>query len=272
MASRILAKIPTSLFVLVALFAAACGRRGGVPSGDEDPSTSVGKEKAQAVVQKAVAAHGGEERLGRLHRARVAYRMQGSFDAMPMLTNVDINVTETYELPARMRKELRGHAGGREVDLGWVLGSKQSWYQEKGNELRTLAPVETAEREFRPFMMLDDLRRARDLKWSIVDDSSKARPGTVAVRCTGPGREARIYYFDEKTGLLAGSKDRQFVRGLDREALKEARLSGYKEESGLMLYRRIISYQDGKQTSVISIDEIQLLDKIDDNAFLPPER
>ncbi len=228
-------------------------------------------DQAHAVVKRALQAHGGKARIERLRFAQVIYRIQGNFPLMPAFKDIDIALIETYQLPNRIKKEIRGHADGKEINLAWCADNEQYWYWEQGNQTQILNKHTDVESQYRPYRILEDLANLDTNAWEVIDNPVDAPSGSITVRCKAEGEaNGGIYYFNRETGLLAGSKVRKFIPILGRECWMAGLLGDYKEVDGLQLFHSMVGYQDGVKTSSNTIKEVRLLDAVDERVFAAP--
>jgi hypothetical protein len=186
------------------------------------------------------------------------------------MKDLDLKIKETYQLPHRIKKEITGRAGGKEIELAWAARPESFWFWEKGTEVKVFEKPTDIEGQYRPFMLLEQLARHEVFEWEVTDSLPDKRPGAIAVRAKANGHET-IYYFDEKTGLLAGNKARQFIRLLGKEAWIESRTGNYEDFDGLKLYRTVLGYQDGVKTSELNIIDVRFFEKLDDQIFAVPK-
>jgi hypothetical protein len=247
-----------------------------VPGPSVTPAEEATREQARAVVERAVAAHGGAERLERLRLARVTYRFQGWVTdsvVKPGRVEWDVTVTETYDLPDRMKKQIKGRIDRDAGELLWVARPDGYWVWSPRVEPKFMEKTKDAEDLERPFQLLEDLAFHDEFIWTLTDDPAEQRPGKTAVRCRVEAEDrGRVFYFDTQTGLLGGIRSREYVRTFGREALAETWMADHKEAGGLQLPHKMVMRHDGEQTAEVTIREVTLLDEADDQLFAVPGR
>jgi hypothetical protein len=220
------------------------------------------RDKALAVVEQAIKAHGGAKALTKAQmRSRTA---QG---ILALAGNTPFTAEEIVSLPHRSRSELVV-GRNRQVlvlngDKGWVLpagGAVQEMTKELLAESReesyvwwlmTLVPLQKKEFELKP---LADAK-VNDRAAAVVKVSSKGHPDATL-------------FFDKKTGLLVKISRRVTRAGLPID--KEYFYADHKDFDGAKLPVKELRTINGKKEVEVRFTACKLLSKIDDTTFGKP--
>jgi hypothetical protein len=225
----------------------------GLGAGDRD--------KALAVVEQAIKAHGGADALNKAQT-----RSRTGRGELTLSGNIPFKAEEIVSLPERCRTVLEATGVRRVIvlngDKGWMLsgGASQEMNKELLSELReepyvwwlaTLTPLQKDEFELTP--LPDAKVNGEDA--SVLKVSHR---GHVDVRM----------FFDKKTGLLVKIARRAREAGISLD--KEYAYSDYKEYEGVKLPTKEITTVNGKKLSEVKFADYQLLSKVEDKTFDKP--
>jgi hypothetical protein len=231
-------------------------------------------DKAEAVVKKAIEAHGGADALNKYKAAR--FKMAGDLSIMGM--DIEFTGSLAYNLPDRYRLGLSLEVMGQKVDLQQVVkGDKVKSTITAGGmtlpspggdaekeELRTAAVMQEAE-QFTP--LLD----AKKFTIKSADDAdvNGKKAAVVVVQPKGVKKEFKMY-FDKDSGLLVKTAHRGTGPGDDgqgKEVEEESYASDYKKVKGIQVPGKLVINHDGKKFMEVKLSDYELLEKIDDKEF-----
>jgi hypothetical protein len=226
------------------------------------PARADDRDKALAVIERAVKVQGGAEALNKAQtRSRTGQGKLALGGDLPFTTE------ETVQLPGRSRTVLE--AGGRRQivvlngDKGWILplgGAAQELNKEFFEELReepyvwwlmTLTPLQKDGFELKP---LPDAK-VKDQDAYVVKVSSKGHPDATL-------------FFDKRTDLLIKIARRARQAGVPLD--KEYYYSDYKDFDGVRLPARELITLNGKPLSEVTFTRYKLLSRIEDSTFAKP--
>jgi hypothetical protein len=222
------------------------------------------QDDPKAIIQKAIDAQGGAEKLGRFKGGRAA--VKGTVSVQGQQVPVTGEILFQYPLQARARFELTFNGmkipviqlvNGETVDIS-VAGMKQP-----------IGPAETA-----------DLKESAYSSWLqqltpvLADPMFQLKPlaesqfqgkALVGVQIGHPKHKDVKMYFDKATGLLT-KLERPSVE-MGREVSEETVYSEYKEFEGLKVPTREVATKDGKPQSDLMTTEYKPLEKVDPKEF-----
>lgn len=224
------------------------------------------RDKALAIVNRAMRAHGGEDRLANLKVIRRSSKGAIYVLGKELPSKDDL----VLGLPDRLRWELDLDASGQKVQVTLVINKDKGWRVTGG------AAVEVGKDE------LEDLREEIYVAWVITlapvtnrtfdlaplpEIQVNGKPAT-GVGVTHKGHADIKLYFDNETNLLAKVERRAREVGLPVK--KESFLSGYKSFSGIQFPTKVLEYTDGKKAAEIFPQDYKLPSGLDENTFSKP--
>jgi hypothetical protein len=227
-----------------------------------------GADEPRAVIEKAVKAHGGADKIGQLKAVQI--RTKGTLES----ANGSVPFTaETFaQMPGQIKNVLQVEVNGEKRTLTQVLngdkvalllnGQAQPVRDAVAGELKELL---YAERVNHLLPLLDD----KTIELTAAGEGKVGDMETTAVKVTSKGHKDVVLHFDKNSGLLV--KAERTV--LDLETAKEVPqvevYGGYKEVNGLMRPMKVTVSKDGKQFMEGEVTDVKYSDKLDDSVFQP---
>jgi hypothetical protein len=213
-------------------------------------------DTARAILEKAVKAHGGAEKLAKLkvrqEKTKLTYEAGGE------------TFTETTDsltaLPDRDKETLQRGISTFIV----VINGDKGWINSGGRTLEYTAKHLKYQKDrlhWKYVLTLAPLLKDKALALSPLGEIKVNDRPALGVRVSAKDRTDVDLYFDKESGLLTKSVvllDVEFIYG------------DYKEVAGLKWPMKLRLYVDGKRGGELEITELRLLDKIDGSAFAKP--
>ncbi len=219
--------------------------------------------KAKAILDKAVKALGGEEKLAKIEafswKAKVTYNRGGQagreMDADVVFNGLD-HMRRAYGVNLVV---LAGDKGWRKVRDTLQELSAESIAGEKRSIYLQVIPV-----------ILLPLKR-NDFTYEAAGEGKVGDKPALALKITSRDGNDFTLFFDKETGLPVKEVAKVAVPG-GREATAETTFSDYKEFGGIKKATRIEvkSIGFGSGFSQV-ITEFKVLDKVDENTFAEPK-
>jgi acetyl esterase/lipase len=227
----------------------------------------VAADDPRMILEKAIKAHGGEEKLAKLKTmtakakgtvyfgAEVTFSQEILWQWPNQLKNV---VTMDQAKSAILVETIAGEEGwsnrdGQAGPLGAV----------KKDELRTQAYV-------RRLLLLTPLLQDKSYELSALEEISIHNQLAVGVRVVCPGERDVKLYFDKRTGRLAKIERRVHDEVAKKESLQEEFFSDYQDIDGVPTARKQIWRRDGKNGLEMTLTEIRYPDHLDASVFADP--
>jgi hypothetical protein len=229
------------------------------------------QETPRAIIERAIVAHGGAERLSRLHADKL--HLQGRI-VLPFKDGpheVPFTTDQTQQLPGQFKSVARMNTD-KPYTLVQIVSGDKAYVTIDGQPL-TPTPVAAAR-------MRETLRLARmshlvpllsDRTYELVAlGEAKVNDRTAdGVKVTARGRKDIRLYFDRETGLL--TKTEHFLDdGAGKEVLQEEFYGDFKDFGGFRRWTKLAAFLDGKKVMEAEVLDVKYFDKLDDAEFAKP--
>ena len=228
-------------------------------------------DDAKKVVDAAIKAHGGAEKLAKLKDKAIIQK--GKMKIYTMGLEID-STMEIRATGKKFRQDIKFALMGMNFDQNAVYDGKEMWITVNGAVIATLDKKEDLE-------MLAEMIHAeeaaslallgsKDIELSIIGEDKVGDTPVIGVRVTKKGRKDVNLYFDKKTHMLKKVEN----RGIDflsrQEVADEKIFDGYKETEGVKQPSKLTMNRDGKKYIEYEITEVEVTDKLDDSIFKKP--
>jgi hypothetical protein len=236
-----------------------------------EPSPQAGEDaaKARAIIDKAIQAQGGEANLAKqkIVRQKGTYRrFTEDNQATPLFSWEQIT-----QLPDRIKNVQKGEIDGQKVSMTIVLKGDRGWTNMHG-QIGALAK-----------QMMDDLKedlyadevslllplKQKEYQLSaLAEEKVNGRPA-VGVKVAAEGHRNVRLYFDKESMLLV-KRVQRVSDGMGGQMTQEEFFSEYKETDKVKVFRKLVTFADGKKIAEGTITEVQFLPKVEDKEFDKP--
>jgi hypothetical protein len=228
------------------------------------------EEKAEAVLKKAIEAHGGADALNKYKASKVT--MKGEVSVAGNDTEFTGDVA--FALPDKLRMSLNLEVMGMKVSVVQVAnGDKVKRTVKVGD---TVVPAEDDGKDEirfavvgRQVQMLTPLLDASKFAIKAADDSdvNGKKAAVVVVTPKAIDREIKLY-FDKDSGLLIKSGHKGRGPGpTPMEVYQESYFSDFKKVSGIQVATKVVQHHDGKKFLTGTTSDHEFLEKLDDKEF-----
>lgn len=245
--------------VLAAIFVPDLG--GQVKAADD--------KDAQAVLDKAIQALGGEEKLSKIKAATWKNKGKITFKG----DNTEFTSTLTMQGIDRIRATFEREFNGSKIEFVTVLTKDKGW-QKIGNKIKVMdekariAQKREMYRQIVPITLLP--LKGKGFKIAAAGEKKVGDKATVGLKVTGPAGADFTLYFDKASGLpiLMAAKG---VGSKGEEFTWETTFADYKEFAGIKKATKIVSKRDGEEFLEYQITEFRVLDTVDPKTFEEPK-
>jgi hypothetical protein len=232
------------------------------------PTACRADDSPRAIIEAAIKAHGGEQKLtSTLTGTLLAKAM---FSMSPEL-QATITWEETFELPRRYRRSIKGEAMGRKFSMEYAITDGNGWIRQDGGaptdhkgEKQPLSSSWNAILALLPLCLEEGVELKTAGKQKV--DGKDA----IGVRVSGGQWGEAVLFFDMNSRLLLKSKKKMDHPLTQQEVDGEVFFGDYKQIAGIQYPHRLISHVDGKKVIDMEITRIEFLKKLDDRLFLKP--
>jgi hypothetical protein len=223
----------------------------------------------EALLDKAVQALGGAERLGKLDAVR--WKAKGTAFA----DNKEIGLTVEAQAVAldRARFDVDVLVDNKTISLrvGWAQGKGWAGFEQRAEDLPADAfKLVTANwYALRVAQMMSPLQ-GKGVKLSPLGELKINDRPAVGLKAAAKDRPELDLYFDRETGLPVRCA---FLarEGDDKpEVAYEFHFGDYKEFDGLKHFTKLVVHRDGKKFMDIDVSEVKPGEKADDSTFARP--
>ncbi|HEY7428706.1 MAG TPA: hypothetical protein VH682_31035 [Gemmataceae bacterium] len=220
------------------------------------------REKAVAVIEQAIKAHGGAEALNK------AQKCSRSGEGMLALQgNAPFKTEETIGLPDRCRMDL--DFGSTRLIL--VLNGDKGWVQ-AGGKTNEMVKMELAERREELYvwqlMTLAPLRQD-GFELKLLADAKVNGQDASVVKVSRKGYPDARLFFDKKSGLLVRISRRATEAGISFP--KDYYYSDYKDCGGAKMPGKEITFMySDKKLSEVKFTRYKALESVEDKTFDKP--
>jgi hypothetical protein len=245
--------------VLVAAFAA----------GLVGPARAEGEQDAKAILDKAIKALGGEDKLSQLK----AYAIKGKGTISIGGDDNPFTSQATVQGLDHIRSEFEGEFGGNKIKGITVLAGDKGW--RKFGDMDLDMDKEAIANEKRSlYLQVVPLTlvplKGKGFKVQAAGEEKVAGKPAVALKVTGPdGKDFKIC-FDKESGVPV-QVVAKVVGFMGEEFTQETTYSDYKNFDGLRRPTRMQSKRDGERFLEQQVVEFRALTKVDPKTFAEPK-
>ena len=243
--------------LLLVVFTAAVSLGAPAPTDDE----------ARAVIERAVKAHGGFDRLSRVHADRVKSRgvlivngRETPFESETMV-----------QLPNQFRNVLRLDGDRKAVFVEVLNGDKVSFrldgQPQKVDDNLTAEIRETM--QLNQAIRLVPLLTDKTYKLEALGEVKVEDQPCLAVKATAKGRREVRLFFNKESGLLVKT-EHPTDDGAGKEVVQEEFYSAFEDVKGYKRPKKVAAYRNGKKIMEAETTDVEYLDKVDESEFTKP--
>ena len=238
--------------------------------GARSPARADSATDARAVIEKAVKAQGGEEKLAKFKG--VQEKLKGKFYGMG--EGMEFTGETAIQLPDATRLQVDFDFSGMKFTFVQVFKGDKGWIELMGNtDDMSKEQVEEARHGMYTHRVseLVSLLKDKSFGLSLIGDVKVENKPAVGVKVSSKGQRDVNLYFDKDKGMLVKSewKAKDPMQG-DQEFTAASYYSGYKEVQGVMQPMKVKMMRDDKLYIETEVTEIKLVEKVDDSVFAKP--
>jgi hypothetical protein len=229
------------------------------------------KSDAKAVVEKAVKAVGGEEKLGKVKA--FTFKMKGKWYGMG--DGIDYTGEAAVEVPDKSRVRIDSGVGDMKFTFIQVSNGDKLWSKlnDQATEVEDKDQIKEVkeERYADRVASLLPLVKEKGFKLEPLGEVKVDGKPAVGVRVSHEGHRDINLFFDKDSGLLVKSERtiKDFMAG-GNEQSQETLYSDYKEVGGLKHAMKLVINREGKKYLDSEVSDLEVKDKIDAAQFEKP--
>jgi hypothetical protein len=226
-------------------------------------------QDAKAVIDKAVKALGGAEKLGaaKIVRWKTKGKISRNDEESDFATKV------TAQGLDKVRQQFEGEFGGNPVKVVTVLDGDKGW-RKLGDETNALEGDQLANQKRTAYLQLVPelplLLKGEGFKVEAGEEQKVGDKPAAVLKVTGPdGKEFQLFY-DKESGLPV-KLTATVVGRQGTEFAQETTFADYKDFDGIKRATKIESKRNGKKFMSSEVTEFQVLDKVEAKTFGEPK-
>jgi autotransporter-associated beta strand protein len=232
-------------------------------------SRAEGPADATAVVDKAIKAIGGQEKLARVKAMTWKTKGTLSFGG----SDNEFTGETTVQGHDHVRALFRADFGGQPFEAVTVLAGDKGWRKfgdqsmemdsdSIANEKRTLYL------QWIPTLLLP--LKEKEFKIETAGEAQVSGKPAVGLKVTGPDKKDFVLYFDKESGLPV-KQVAKVIGFMGEEFTQETSYDGYKEMDGIKKATKIENKRDGEKFVAYEVSDFKALEKVDPSTFKAPE-
>lgn len=226
-------------------------------------------DDATAIIDKAIAAVGGEAKLKAAKGA--TWKTKGKIIFGD--NESEFTGSATSSGLDHFRQDFEGDFGGNKVQGVTVLAGDKGWRKFGENSLDMDAQAVANEKrsvilQIAPALLVP--LKSNDFKLEAAGELKVGDAEAVGVKATGPDGKDFTIYFDKTSGLPVKLLAKVVGFG-GEEFTQETLYSQYKEFGGVKKATKVEAKRDGQRFLESETTDFKLLDKVDDATFAEPK-
>jgi hypothetical protein len=238
-------------------------------SGLGSPTRADDDKDTKAILDKAIKALGGEEKLKAVKAASWKAKGKISFGG----NDNEFSSQTTIQGLDQFRQEFEGEFGGNKVKGITVLNGDKGWRMFGDNKM-ALDDNGIANQKQAAYLQAVALTvvplKGKGFKIKAAAEAKVGGNPAVGLKITGPDGKEFTLYFDKKSGLPV--KQVAKVAGfMGEEVDQETIYDKYKDFGGIKKATKIETKRDGEKFMETEITEFKILKKVDAKTFAEPK-
>jgi hypothetical protein len=234
--------------------------RVSVQADDKDP---------HAILDKAIKAIGGEEKLKKLDAT--SWKVKGTIifngDSNPFTSQSTAQGLDHY------RSEFDGEFGGNPVKGLVVLNGKKGW-RRFGEDTMSMDEDAVAVEKRRVYLQVIPthlvILKDKSYKLEAAGEQKVGDKPAAGIKVTAPDGKDFTIYFDKDSGLPVRTVATVMGFGDAEEFTQQTDYSDYKEFEGIKRAVKVTAKRDGEDFIKTELTEFKILDKVDSKTFDEP--
>jgi hypothetical protein len=228
---------------------------------------SPAQEGPQAILDKAIKAQGGAEKLAKIKAVRT--KSKGSVDVMG---GVDYTDETTMLLAGKIKIAMDLDIMGQKVNQTLVFDGTKGWIKVAGMVIdmddKLLGIMKDAVYMAKVGQLM--LHKDKGLKLSALGEVKVNGRPAVGVTLSTAGQKDVNMYFDKETGLVAKMEHRTLDYQSGQEVAEERIILEYQDVDGMKVAKKVLVNRDGKKFVEAEVLEVKFPDQLDDSEFAKP--
>jgi RNA polymerase sigma factor (sigma-70 family) len=225
--------------------------------------------QVRAVIDKAIKAQGGAQNLAKQKIVRQKGTGRRFMEDSP--DTLAFSWEQVTQQPDRLKNIQEMESDGQKMSMTMVLKGDRAWVSMSGqiNDMDKEMTAGVKEDLYADRVSSLLPLSGREYRLSLLAEVTLSGRPAVGVKVAAKGHRDIKLYFDRDSGLLV-KREQRLTLPTGGEVTQEEFFSDYKETDGLKVYRKQVTFLDGKKIAEMNTTEIRFLDKISDKEFDRP--
>jgi hypothetical protein len=231
-------------------------------------SISRAQDESKAILEKAIKAHGGAEKLNKLRAVQA--KSKGNIQ---LLGGLDFTQEMTTSFDGKFKEVMNLEINGKKANVVTLYNGQKGSLTLNGMDqelpekvLEELKEASYAIKAARLVPLLTDPMYTLSALGEVKVNDKPA----VGVKVSSKGHRDISLYFDKDTGLLAKTESRKLDGQTMQEVDEERIVTEYQDVDGQKAAKKLVVNHDGKKFMELEVSDIKFLDKVDDSEFQKP--
>ncbi|MCI0380477.1 MAG: hypothetical protein L0215_23065 [Gemmataceae bacterium] len=227
------------------------------------------EDEARAVVEKAVKAHGGLEKIESVQA--VSAKGKGVVSVMNM--QIEFTLENNVQLPDRFRSDMQMQINNMNFPVVVVFNGKKAWVKAANMLMELDEKGIEGMKESMHAESMSSLKFVKDKKYKValIGEAKVKDAPAVGVRVSHEGHKDVSLYFDKKSNMLVKMDFRALDAQSGQEVAEERFFSDYKDVKGPKMPGRIVVNRDGQPYLDFQITEARIVERFDESMFAKPD-
>jgi hypothetical protein len=232
------------------------------------PASRADDKDCNAILDKAIQALGGEEKLKKA--GAISWKSKGT---MTFGGNEnEVTVHATAQGLDHYRQELEGEFNGEQRKIVVVLAGDKGW-RKFGEEAREMEEDGVANQKRNVYLLVAPVTviplKGKGFRLEAAGEEKVDGKPAAGVKVTAPDGKDFTLYFDKESGLPVKLVAR-VVGFQGNEFTQETTYKDYKDFDGIKKATKVNTTRDGEDFIKSEITEFKVLDKVDPKMFAEP--
>jgi hypothetical protein len=233
------------------------------------PASLPAQEDLGAVIDKAIKAHGGADKINKHKAGQV--KSKGTVDVNGM--TIGYMEEAWFHLPDKLKSVQELDINGTAVKMMIGYDGKNAWINVNGMNIdMMLDKIADLMKEQVYLSEVSRLTVLKDKKFELssLGEAKVQDKPAIGVRVASKGHKDINLYFDKDSGLLVKFEHRTTDLNTMQELNEERIFLEYSDHDGMKEPKRLQVNRDGKKYIEGEVLEVKYLDDIDDTQFSKP--
>ncbi len=230
-------------------------------------SRTLAQDEPQAIIDKALKAHGGKEKLTKFKATQV----KGKGTLSVAGSDIEFTAEGYAQYPNQVKNVLKFEFMGQKVSQTTIVNGDKIVINQNGKDVPITDKIRDETKEQFYAERVSSLLPLADKGYEFAplgEIKVDGRPA-LGVKVKSKGHKDVNLFFDKDNGLLVRSESRVFDFTKMKEVDEEKTLRNYKDYEGMKHPTKVVVNHDGDKFMEVEVTELKILEKLDDSNFEP---